>query len=679
MANKVKGNIYKRHMEKSVINTNKRIKEQGITMVALIVTIIILLILAGIVMVLVLGDKGIIERAKQSTEKHEEMKAREKLEMILSGLEMDRKIEGISDEKIDSELEKEGIEIIDNIVIVDNWQFEIDREIPKIITSMGKGNQNKNIQLVAKGTVSKDYVNAKIKLDIEYKEGSISEIQINGKDKEVPIPINNIYTIEETVTENGVYTIIVKDEEKNYRMEKVNITDITEYIEIWNREDMENFRNRVNSGRTYAGKSARVMDDIDLEGSEENKWIPIGNKEDDINKSFKGTFEGNGHVIRNIYINSNNERQGLFGNNAGIIKDITIEGNIKSTSNYVGGISGCCWGTSEMIGCTNKATVNGSEQVGGIAGTCWNTWKISNCNNEGAITGTNFVGGIIGGTWNEGYISECSNNKSVTGTDKIGGIAGQLDVNMSKCKNTAPITGNLYIGGITGLSYNNGNVSECINSAKIKGSSRVGGIVGQSYRPITLCCNMQEVEAQSWGGGIVGWDVGGGVNNSYNRGTIKCNHQAGGIVGASEKPCNISYTYNTGYVTLISAESNVYAYGGIMGQALAGITCEYSYNIGNVYGNGNVGGVVGENRGVVSYCYNSGKYTSTKKSNSYLGPIRGYTGGSENNCQYSGSMPTIYSIMSRNNNQNWINNTNSNINGGYPILKWQNDILDENV
>ena len=46
-------------------------KEKGITLVALVITIIILLILAGITITLTLGDKGIINMAKQAKNDYE--------------------------------------------------------------------------------------------------------------------------------------------------------------------------------------------------------------------------------------------------------------------------------------------------------------------------------------------------------------------------------------------------------------------------------------------------------------------------------------------------------------------------------------------------------------------------------------------------------------------------------
>lgn len=44
----------------------KFIKNNGITLVALVVTIVVLLILAGVSISLVLGDNGLISQAKQS-------------------------------------------------------------------------------------------------------------------------------------------------------------------------------------------------------------------------------------------------------------------------------------------------------------------------------------------------------------------------------------------------------------------------------------------------------------------------------------------------------------------------------------------------------------------------------------------------------------------------------------
>jgi len=61
------------------------IKERGITLVALVITIVILIILAA-VSINVIIEGGLIERAKNSSEGYEEEQAREKLELELADL-----------------------------------------------------------------------------------------------------------------------------------------------------------------------------------------------------------------------------------------------------------------------------------------------------------------------------------------------------------------------------------------------------------------------------------------------------------------------------------------------------------------------------------------------------------------------------------------------------------------
>ena len=57
-------------------------KNQGITLVAIVVTIIVLIILAGVSINLVLGDNGIITKAKYAKEQQEMAQIKEKLELV---------------------------------------------------------------------------------------------------------------------------------------------------------------------------------------------------------------------------------------------------------------------------------------------------------------------------------------------------------------------------------------------------------------------------------------------------------------------------------------------------------------------------------------------------------------------------------------------------------------------
>lgn len=56
----------------------QQLKEKGITMIALVITVVILIILAGVTIDSLLGDNGIIKEAKQTTENYELAQIKEK-------------------------------------------------------------------------------------------------------------------------------------------------------------------------------------------------------------------------------------------------------------------------------------------------------------------------------------------------------------------------------------------------------------------------------------------------------------------------------------------------------------------------------------------------------------------------------------------------------------------------
>ena len=63
----------------------KKTKEKGITLIALIITIIVLLILAGVSLNMIMGDNGILKQAKTATVKQRFAKYKEELELGMYG------------------------------------------------------------------------------------------------------------------------------------------------------------------------------------------------------------------------------------------------------------------------------------------------------------------------------------------------------------------------------------------------------------------------------------------------------------------------------------------------------------------------------------------------------------------------------------------------------------------
>lgn len=70
----------KKH-NKEVFQAKKLKEEKGITLIALVLTIIILLILAGVSIVLLVGDNGVLEQAQNAKTEHEQASALEDIKM----------------------------------------------------------------------------------------------------------------------------------------------------------------------------------------------------------------------------------------------------------------------------------------------------------------------------------------------------------------------------------------------------------------------------------------------------------------------------------------------------------------------------------------------------------------------------------------------------------------------
>ena len=68
----------------------KEEKESGITLIALVVTVILLLILSGVILSMVLGNSGLFSRAKYAVDKYEGESNREK--NLLDELEIQAEI-----------------------------------------------------------------------------------------------------------------------------------------------------------------------------------------------------------------------------------------------------------------------------------------------------------------------------------------------------------------------------------------------------------------------------------------------------------------------------------------------------------------------------------------------------------------------------------------------------------
>ena len=158
-------------------------------------------------------------------------------------------------------------------------------------------------------------------------------------------------------------------------------------------DELAAFRDRVNDGSEQSAH-AKLMNNIDLNGSVTNQWTPIGTS----SSQYTGNFNGQNFKISGLYINTNTDYQGLFGyvGTNGKIENLTVSGSV-SGSNYVGGIAGRNDGT--VRNCYNTASVSGDSTIGGVVG--YNGDTVTNCYNTGEVSGSDsggsdMVGGVVG-------------------------------------------------------------------------------------------------------------------------------------------------------------------------------------------------------------------------------------------------------------------------------------------
>lgn len=239
-------------------------------------------------------------------------------------------------------------------------------------------------------------------------------------------------------------------------------------------------------GNDFDGITLVLEKDIALSCNKDNSFTPIG-----INSSFKGTFDGKGHKISNLYVERAG-RAGLFASIFGAsIKNLTVEGTVVGSSSNgtdkgVGGIVG--FSTSQILieNCVSNVNVSSScENTGGICGNVNEVGSvIRNCINIGDIeSDSDKTGGISG---NPGIVYNCANFGAVSGKSNVAGIAGKTRKDVSLCYNAGAISapdGVASVAAIANVSGTNAGFyhycyfKEGTADAAFKGTSAGSGII----------------------------------------------------------------------------------------------------------------------------------------------------------------------------------------------------------
>ena len=553
-------------MEKN--KRNEQSLNDGITLIALVITIIVLLILAGVSIAMLTGENGILTQSKQA-----------KVETAKGGLKEEINLM-IQKRKIDEETGRK-------VSLKEDLENEISGE--KVIEEI-------------EGVTDACYLTKESQTVTVYEDGTIVEGKIiwDGVSKTKP----------------------EIDSEGNWHIK--GASELKYFEEFVNGKLSEEETQGINIVETT---TIYLENHIDLGARQENgtktrgtNWEPIGKA-----NQFLGIFEGNNYTIRGMYVDQASNFAGLFGK-ANEIKNLTLKDSYVIGGNCIGGMAGI--GHKIENSHNENTTVISREgsyyAIGGVVGQL--NEKMENCSNTGKIiangktadNGNSQCGGLVGRTSSkqEVIIKNCTNQGGVTGKgERVGGIVGNAstETTIKESKNRGEIVGeSQLVGGIVG--WTGANIEKSENQGKVIGKGeRVGGIAGEAGLGTTIkeSKNSGEIVGESNNVGGIAGIIFGNVEDSHNIGNIKANTQVGGIIGQTGQAAlsNISNCSNEGTI-----ESVTGAQGGIIGWTSM---TDSSGKVENVYNKGKmiskenatqIGGIIGRNSNTFQLinCYNKG-------------------------------------------------------------------------
>ena len=300
-----------------------------------------------------------------------------------------------------------------------------------------------NYVLVPEGTVDVEYW-------IETVNGTVNNTVNN-----VPVKVNyRTNIIGNLLTSDATYTVEIKpgfdtpaevvDVWDGTTITAPEYDDVTETYTVDSGSDLAwlaaavngTLPTRASENIDFNGETFTLTSDIDLGGYE---WTPISMSNDlSGGKSFRGTFDGNGHTISGLTVNQK-EVAGLFGYvYAATIKNVTVANASINSNHFAGGIVGWVLNTT------------GNIQV---------PFVLENCHvKNSTITAS---AELVNGEWDNG--------------DKVGGLIGYACFADSKYPANA-----------------GAKISNCsVENTTIKAYRDFGGLLGYAaYVPLENCTTM---------------------------------------------------------------------------------------------------------------------------------------------------------------------------------------------
>ena len=294
-------------------------------------------------------------------------------------------------------------------------------------------------------------------------------------------------------TDNGTDRIWIIDEDQDYPRHTLIGTgsQATPFL-IRSRADFERFR--MNALYWAQGLTTRLAADIDLGDTIYTSEAPIAPDTSYYagfqGTDFDGTFDGDGHVVRNLQIDVepySGGFLGLFGGTGlhGVIRNLGVV-DCDLSGGDPGGLVGRNMGLIEHCSVTGSVTGGDfSGYTGGLAAMS-QVGRIQYCHTNVTVSvdgGDYGIGGLVGNNSAGSDIFRCYALGDVSGAGASEDVGGLVGTNYGYCTiinsyATGAVSGGDMVGGLCGSNVDHSQIDTCYAAGAVTDGTQIGGLVG---------------------------------------------------------------------------------------------------------------------------------------------------------------------------------------------------------
>jgi hypothetical protein len=281
--------------------------------------------------------------------------------------------------------------------------------------------------------------------------------------------------------------------------------------------------------RSNLGGNFCLANDIDLGGIANFK--PIG----DYAHTFTGTFDGRGHVLKNLTIVTQGADAAMFDDMSGTIKNLTLA-RVKVVASGENATAGALVKILQAGAVVDHVTVSGRVKHAGQFG------------QVGGLIGLNNQGGTVRFSRSLATVIQQGDFGSVGGLVGYNAYSGTISDSVA----SGPVNGlgnNITAGGLAGTAGGNIQYSHAGGNVTVSGSGLVGGLLGNCPGNVFAAYATGAVSAGSGAqgvGGLVGYLVNPAtLRQTYAIGKITAGagSTVGGLVGARGQGSKVAASY----------------------------------------------------------------------------------------------------------------------------------------